>query len=326
MWGRHGPHLGLRLLRHCGVRKGVRKFWVLVLTGALASQLQDESPKDVESSRAHVRLVVLVPPVFIPSSWLKLRLTINRWRRPRGLCVPPRWEGKTAQRAGPAGRGLLLLPRHLICAVVGSLPSSSLPQGRIENKPERQKPLRGHPLTAVPNRPDCAPRASASVCVCLSVAPFLTASTRRDSFEPVCQDKLTSPIYAPTSASGPESVDNSEDRFTSPVAHGPLLRARNGHFWGLHNESLSVTSTLILQRETHTSKEIHFGHPPGIHTGPGAECCSRRWWRALPDAPFSSPRWARVAGRVEVMVRGGRRASSSRSPTNSSAPMWPRRL
>lgn len=90
---------------------------------------------------------------------------------------------------------------HLCCSRISSIPisaNSPTPQGRIENKPKRQKPLRGHPLTAVPNRRSQTTRRAPP---CLSVcSPFLTASTQRDSFEPVCQDKLTSPIYAPASA------------------------------------------------------------------------------------------------------------------------------
>ncbi|KAK2917302.1 hypothetical protein Q8A73_004048 [Channa argus] len=44
---------------------------------------------------------------------------------------------------------------HLYCSRISSISisaSSPAPQGRIEDKPERHKPLRGHPLTAVPNR------------------------------------------------------------------------------------------------------------------------------------------------------------------------------
>lgn len=92
--------------------------------------------------------------------------------------VPPRWEESAAQRAGPAGRGLPLLPRHLIWAVVGPLPLPSLPQGRIEHKPERQKPLRGHPLTAVPNRrSETARRAPPCLSVCSAFSH--SSDTRR---------------------------------------------------------------------------------------------------------------------------------------------------
>lgn len=72
---------------------------------------------------------------------------------------------------------------------------------------------------------------------------------------------------------------------SSPAAHSPLLRAGNGDFWGLVDESCSITSTLKLSRETHEeagdiTKDIQrgqLGHPPGCDTpAPGRN--------AAPDA------------------------------------------
>lgn len=129
-----------------------------------------------------------------------------------------------AERSGgQVWQGAVSFCPHLICAAVGSLPSLPVPQGRIEHMPERQKPLRGHPLTAVPNR-----LRAARLRVCLSVRPsvcprFLTASTRTDSFEPVCQDKLTSPIYAPISAKTRDRSASAAQGTGSLAAHRLLL-------------------------------------------------------------------------------------------------------
>ncbi|KAK9524219.1 hypothetical protein VZT92_018075 [Zoarces viviparus] len=141
------------------------------------------------------------------------------------LPVPPRWEERTQRRAGPAGRGLLLLPRHLICTVVGSLPflpAALRHRDALRTNPRGRETAAGTPFDrrAQQAQPDCAPRASASVC-----CAFLTAPTQRGSFEPACQDKLTSPIYAPASAC---TRDRSES-----AAHrtGSRLQRRTGHFY-----------------------------------------------------------------------------------------------
>ena len=92
--------------------------------------------------------------------------------------MPPRWEERTQQRAGPAGRGLLLLPRHLICSLVGSLPLPLLPTAPRHRDALRPNPraqtAAGTPFDrrAQQAQPDCAPRAAVSVC-----RPFLTAPT-----------------------------------------------------------------------------------------------------------------------------------------------------
>lgn len=61
---------------------------------------------------------------------------------------------------------------HLLCSRISSISisaNSPAPQGRIESKAERQKPLRGHPLTAVPNRRSQPTHRAPP---CLSVASF----------------------------------------------------------------------------------------------------------------------------------------------------------
>lgn len=113
--------------------------------------------------------------------------------------------GEEAQRAGPAGRGLPPSPAapHLCCSRISSIfisANGSAPQGGIEKQPREQKPLRGHPLTAVPNRRSQTAR-RAPPCLSVSVAVFSQLRHKGDSFEPVCQDKLTSPIYALARAS-----------------------------------------------------------------------------------------------------------------------------
>lgn len=147
---------------------------------------------------------------------------------------------------------------HVHCSRIASISISAncpAPQGRIESKAERQKPRRGHPLTAVPNRRSQPTHRAPP---CLSLNPFLTASTQRRSFEPACQDKLTSPIYAPAAACTRDRSASAAQRTgsrlssSSPAAHWPLLRAGNGDFGGLWDESCSIISALKLQSGTST--------------------------------------------------------------------------
>lgn len=120
-------------------------------------------------------------------------------------------------RSSRARSSSSLAAPHLYWSRISSISisaNSPAPQGRIESKPERPKPLRGHPLTAVPNRRS-QPTHRASPC--LSEARFSQLRHKRDSFEPACQDKLTSPIYAPASVCARDrSVSRAQDRFTSP--------------------------------------------------------------------------------------------------------------
>lgn len=65
----------------------------------------------------------------------------------------------------------------------------------------------------------------------LSPSPFLTASTQRHSFEPACQDKLTSPIYAPALRVHSGHAVR-EQRRRGQVHFSPAgLQRRTGHFY-----------------------------------------------------------------------------------------------
>lgn len=117
---------------------------------------------------------------------------------------------------------------HLYCSRISSISisaNSPAPQGRIESKAERQKPLRGHPLTAVPKRRS-HPTHRASVSVC---SPFLTASTQRDRFEPACQDKLTS-LFMPLP---PRALGTGvcQQRRGQVQVSPARLQPRTGHFY-----------------------------------------------------------------------------------------------
>lgn len=80
--------------------------------------------------------------------------------------------------------------------------------------------------------------------ICASSSARRDAPTQRDRFEPACQDKPTSPIYAPAfarTAPGAREQRRGQARL-SPAA--PLLRAGNGYFWGLVDGSCCVSATL----------------------------------------------------------------------------------
>lgn len=118
---------------------------------------------------------------------------------------------------------------HLYCSRISSISisaNSSAPQGRIENKPERQKPLRGHPLTAVPNkRSQTTHRAPP----CLSVALFSQLRHRETALN--LPAKINSPrLFMPLP---PRALGTGECRqLRGQVQVFPArLQRRTGHFY-----------------------------------------------------------------------------------------------
>lgn len=121
---------------------------------------RDEGPKDRAGWRAR----------HSPVSWLGclsfLPAHNKQTEAAAGPVCHPGGRRGAERSGGQVWQGAVSFCPHLICAPVGSLPSPPVPQGRIEHIPERQKPLRGHPLTAVPNR-----LRAARLRVCLSLSP-----------------------------------------------------------------------------------------------------------------------------------------------------------
>ncbi|KAG7215675.1 hypothetical protein INR49_022030 [Caranx melampygus] len=77
-------------------------------------------------------------------------------------------EGRSSRARSPSSPAA----PHLFCSRISSIStaaSGAAPQGRIESGAERHKPLRGHPLTAVPNRRSQPTHRAPP---CLSVARF----------------------------------------------------------------------------------------------------------------------------------------------------------
>lgn len=180
------------------------------------------------------RSVSARPPGQSRGSVCVCLLADNKHTEAAARPVAPRWEERTEWRAGPAGRGLLLLPRHLICSVVGDLPFPFLPTALRHRDSLRTNRCGDTLWPPCPTDTDGLRTARLRVCL----YPFLTALTQRARFEPACQDKPTSPIYAPASpctrdrnvsAAAAHRTGSGLSR-PSPAAHSPLLRAGNGDF------------------------------------------------------------------------------------------------
>lgn len=157
-------------------------------------------------------------------------------------------EGRSSRARSPSSPAA----PHLFCSRISSISisaNSPAPQGRIENKPGRQKPLRGHPLTAVPSRRSQPPHRAPP---CLSAALFSQLRHRDTALN--LPAKINSPrlfMPVPPRALGTAECQQLRGQVqafcsSSPAALWPLLRTGNGHFLGLGTESCSVTSTLKL--------------------------------------------------------------------------------
>ncbi|CAB1434333.1 unnamed protein product [Pleuronectes platessa] len=118
---------------------------------------------------------------------------------------------------------------HLHCSRISSISisaNSPAPQGRIEHKPERQKPLRGHPLTAVPNRHSLPTHRAPP---CLSVARFSQLRHRESALN--LPAKINSPrlfMPLPLRALGTGGCQQRTGQVRVIAAR--LLR-RTGHFY-----------------------------------------------------------------------------------------------